>query len=146
MSSLISIEKRHIRECSELYLRVFNASPWNDQWTVDTAYKRLGDIYHAPNFEGIAYLEDGRVIGAIFGNCEQFYDGVHYNLREMFIADGSQGQGIGSKMLHHFEAHLKKQGITAIILFTSKENRTSSFYLKNEFKQWDGMTMMGKDI
>ncbi|MBU3127860.1 GNAT family N-acetyltransferase [Clostridium tagluense] len=146
MNNIISIENQHILKCSELYIEVFNAEPWNDKWTLETAHKRLNDIYISTNFEGVLYVEDEQIKGAIFGNYEQFYDGIHYNLREMFISNELQGQGIGSKVLNELEKRLKGIGVTTIILFTSKENKTSKFYLKNNFTKWDSMAMMGKDV
>jgi aminoglycoside 6'-N-acetyltransferase I len=146
MTNIISIKNEHILKCSELYIKVFNAEPWNDKWTLGTAHKRLNDIYDSPNFEGVIYADYGQVKGAIFGNYEQFYDGIHYNLREMFISNELQGTGIGSKMLNELEKRLKGLGVTTILLFTSKGNKTSTFYLKNNFSEWEDMAMMGKDI
>ncbi|MCB2312953.1 GNAT family N-acetyltransferase [Clostridium tagluense] len=146
MNNIISIENQHILKCSELYIEVFNAEPWNDKWTLETAHKRLNDIYISTNFEGVLYVEDEQIKGAIFGNYEQFYDGIHYNLREMFISNELQGQGIGSKLINELEKRLKGIGVTTIILFTSKENKTSEFYSKNNFTEWDSMAMMGKDL
>ncbi|GCD11576.1 GNAT family N-acetyltransferase [Clostridium tagluense] len=146
MNNIISIKDQHILKCSALYIKVFNAEPWNDKWTLETAHKRLNDIYISTNFEGVLYVEDEQIKGAIFGNYEQFYDGVHYNLREMFISNELQGQGIGSKLLNELEKRLKGIGVTTIILFTSKENKTSEFYLRNNFTEWDSMAMMGKDL
>ncbi|MCT8138415.1 GNAT family N-acetyltransferase [Anaerobacillus sp. CMMVII] len=127
-------------------MEVFNGEPWNDNWTLETATERLHDIFISPNFEGVFYLEEGHIKGAIFGNYEQFFDGKHYNLREMFVAKDVQGQGIGSKMLAKLEGNLKEHGITTLILFTSKGNKTSQFYLNNGFNEWTSMAMMGKDI
>lgn len=146
MCNIINIKNEHILKCSELYIKVFNAEPWNDKWTLGTAHKRLNDIFISPNFEGVLYLENGQIKGAIFGNYEQFYDGVHYNLREMFISNELQGKGIGSKLLKELENRLRALDVTTIILFTSKGNKTSKFYLNNNFTEWDSMTMMGKDI
>ena len=146
MFNIINIKNEHILKCSELYIKVFNAEPWNDKWTLGTAHKRLNDIFISPNFQGVLYLENGQIKGAIFGNYEQFYDGVHYNLREMFISNELQGKGIGSKLLKELENRLRALDVTTIILFTSKENKTSKFYLNNNFTEWDSMTMMGKDI
>ncbi|MCB2300749.1 GNAT family N-acetyltransferase [Clostridium tagluense] len=146
MNNIISIKDQHILKCSELYIKVFNAEPWNDKWTLETAHKRLNDIYISTNFEGVLYVEDEQIKGAIFGNYEQFYDGIHYNLREMFISNELQGQGLGSKLLNELEKRLKEIGVTTIILFTSKGNKTSEFYLKNNFTEWYSMAMMGKDL
>jgi aminoglycoside 6'-N-acetyltransferase I len=146
MNVIVPIKSEHLLECSELYLKVFNAEPWNDKWTIETASKRLRDIYISPNFEGVLYFENEQIKGAIFGNYEQFYDGIHYNLREMFIANELQGKGIGSKIFKELEDRLRELEVTTIILFTSKGNKTSKFYLKNKFSEWEDMAMMGKEI
>jgi aminoglycoside 6'-N-acetyltransferase I len=141
-----NIKKVQIEKCAEVYVKVNNAEPWNDEWTLETAYRRLNDIYTAPNFAGVLYVENGEVEGAILGNYEQFFDGMHYNLREMFVSNELQRTGIGSKMLRTLEGQLKLYGVTTIILFTSKGNGTSRFYLKNGFGEWDNMVIMGKGI
>jgi aminoglycoside 6'-N-acetyltransferase I len=64
----------------------------------------------------------------------------------MFISNELQGKGIGSKLLNVLEKKLKEIDVTTIILFTSKGNKTSKFYLKNNFLEWESMAMMGKDI
>ncbi|MCD8511138.1 MAG: GNAT family N-acetyltransferase [Bacillus sp. (in: Bacteria)] len=146
MGLIKSIQQQHIRECTTLYLDVFNGDPWNDNWTLETAEQRLHDIYISPNFEGVVYVKNDQIKGAIFGNYEQFFDGRHYNLREMFVSRELQGTGIGSEMLAVLEGKLKGLGVTTTILFTSKGNKTSQFYLNNGFIEWDSMAMMGKDI
>ena len=146
MKNFIIIKKEHISACSDLYIKVFNSEPWKDNWTFKTAYKRLKDIYISPNFQGILYVKDGQIKGGILGNYEQFYDGIHYNLREMFISNELQGKGIGSALLSELEKKLRVLGVTTIILFTSKGNKTNKFYLKNAFSEWESMAIMGKDI
>lgn len=140
------IQNDDISKCAKLYVEVFNAKPWNDNWTSETAFKRLNDICIAPNFVGIMYVDGNDIKGAIFGNWEQFFDGIHYNLREMFVSTELQGTGIGSILLNALEEQLKVLGINTIYLFTSKGNKTSKFYQKNNFVEWDSMAMMGKDI
>jgi aminoglycoside 6'-N-acetyltransferase I len=146
MDCISSIKNDHLLDCAKLYVEVFNAPPWNDKWTIETATNRLTDIFYTPNFEGVIYVEEGQIKGAIFGNYEQFYDGLHYNLREMFVSTELQGTGIGSKLLIEFENHLRDIGVTTLILFTGKGNQTCEFYLKNGFSEWTSMAIMGKDI
>lgn len=146
MKSIIDIKEEHLMKCAELYVRVFNAEPWNDKWSTETAYKRLLDIYNSPGFAGIICLEDDDVKGAVFGNCEQWYEGLHFNLKEMFVSNELQGKGIGSELLKFLEEELIKRQIGAIFLFTSKGNLTSQFYIKNCFKELDSMAMMIKSI
>jgi len=127
-------------------MQVLNSEPWNDKWTLETAYRRLNDIYISPNFQGILYVEDGQVKGAILGNYEQYYEGFHYNLKEMFISNELQRQGIGSKLINELEKQLSNSDVTTIILFTSRGNNTNNFYLKNDFTEWNSMIMMGKEV
>lgn len=35
------ITLEYLDELAELYVETFNSEPWNDEWTVDTAKKRL---------------------------------------------------------------------------------------------------------
>lgn len=144
MSNIIAVKEKYIIECAKLYVKVFNDKPWNDDWNVESAYRRLHDIFIAPNFEGVLYMKDEEVLGAIFGNYEQYYNGMHYYLREMFVANESQGLGIGSQILDYMEDMHRKNKVTTTYLFTSQGNRTSDFYQKNGYKIWTGMAMMGK--
>lgn len=147
MSTLISqIKNEDIVNCAKLYVEVFNAEPWNDKWTLENAQKRLNDIYIAPNFVGSIYLDKGVIKGAIFGNCEQYFNGIHYYLKEMFISTDLQGMGIGSKLLKEHEEQLKLLGVKNIYLLTSKVHITSKFYTKNDYAVWNSMIMMGKQI
>lgn len=146
MNEIIPLNQEHIAECAQLVVEVFNAEPWNDHWHVEAAYQRLNDIYHTPNFEGIIYREDGQVKGAIFGNYEHFYNGIHFYLKEMFISNALQGKGIGSKMLGILEERLKAKGVTNVYLLTLNHQRTSQFYQRNGFNTLDDMIMMKKNL
>lgn len=146
MKNITSIKSEHLIKCSELFIKVFNNKPWNDKWALETASKRLNDIFIAPNFEGVIYIEDAEIKGAIFGNCEQYYDGIHYNLKELFISNELQGKGIGRKLISELEDRLKEVGVTTIILITSKGNGTNNFYLKNNFSEFSEMVIMEKEI
>ena len=146
VNGVYQISEEHLSECAGLYVRVFNSAPWNDQWTVESAYRRLRDIYLSPGFIGVLFLEDRRVKAAVMGNCEEWFEGRHFNLREMFVDTELQGKTIGSKILTELEIRLKELGVRTVILFTSKENRTNSFYRKNGFYELDSMAMMTKDI
>lgn len=146
MSNINCVKRDDLRKCAELYLKVFNAEPWNDEWTFESAYNRLNDIFMSPNFAGAFYEEDDEIKGAVFGNCEHWYQGMHYNLKEIFVSAKLQGSGIGSKLLKDLEERLKKLDVNTILLFTSKENRTNHFYLRNSFDVLEDMVMMIKNI
>ena len=146
MKGVYRIENEEFKKYAELYVEVFNAHPWNDHWTIETAYKKLIDIYLSPGFLGYKYMEEEQIKGAVFGNCEQWYNGIHFNLKEMFVSTELQGKGIGRKMLEQLEIELKGLAVEAIFLFTSKGNLTDKFYKKCGFAEYNHMVMMGKSI
>ncbi|GAA0178829.1 GNAT family N-acetyltransferase [Clostridium sediminicola] len=149
MKKIFEIKYENLQKCAELHREVFNDKPWNEKWTLETSYIRLSDIYRTPNFIGLMYVENGNVIGAVFGNCEQMYDGKRYFLKEMFVDKNLKGNKIGSEMLADIEKQVKKFDIKAVFLFTSRGNHTDRFYFKNKYKiyrELDNMVMMGKTI
>lgn len=146
MGSLEGMNRDQVMECAQLYVKVFNAEPWNDGWTMETSYQRLIDNFDTPNFAGVLYQEDGRVKGAAFGNIEQFYNGRHYMLKEMFVSPEIQGKGVGRTILRELEEKLKAFGVTTMVLLTSKGKDTVRFYINNGFEEWPSMVMMGKEI
>jgi GNAT superfamily N-acetyltransferase len=146
LNNIQCLKDDNLRSCAELYVEVFNSAPWNDDWTLDTAYKRLHDIFMTPNFVGVVYEEDNKIKGAVFGNCEYWYQGMHYNLKEMFVSQKFQGTGIGSKLLKAVQESIKEYNVNTLILFTSKGNKTSDFYKKNAFNELESMAMMAKNI
>lgn len=146
MGNIHSLKEIHLKSCAELYIKVFNAEPWNDEWALESAYNRLNDILISPNFIGVFYEEDNQIKGAIFGNCEHWFEGMQYNLKEMFVSTELQESGIGSKLLKYLEERLRKLGVVKILLCTSKENRAGYFYQKSGFSELESITMMAKEI
>lgn len=143
---LIRFNSDYLTECAQLYTRVFNDQPWNDHWDFDSAYERLKDILHTPNFHGLICLEEGKVAGCILGNREKFYDGIHFCLKEMFVANHLQGRGIGRRMLDHFFPVLRENGVTFVYLFTLRGGSTCRFYENNGFVEIKDMMMMSRSL
>lgn len=146
ITKISAIEEKDLRTCAEIYADVFNSEPWNDNWSIETAYNRLRDIYVSPKFIGVMYTNNGVIKGAAFGNCEQWYEGMHLNVKEMFVSSELQGQGIGTLLLNEIESEAKKTDVRTIILFTEKNCKTDDFYKKNGFSELDFMSMLEKNI
>ncbi len=146
MEKAENFEACDLDECARLYVRVFNREPWNDEWTFATARKKLNEIFDTPNFKGVIFKKNGKIVGAVIGNCEQWYTGMHYNLKEFFVTPEIQGKGIGTKMLMQLERELKGMGVVLVHLFTSKKDFTRIFYEKNGYRQSAEMALMFKDF
>lgn len=135
-----------IKDLAAIYVETFNAPPWNDEWTIETASKRLHQMVNCEGFYGIMAYQDEELCGMILGSEEQFYNGVMFNIKEFCVKNEMRSRGIGTKILVEFEKQLKEKQILEIILFTSRDDGTERFYQKRGLESYNGMVMMGKQL
>lgn len=144
MMTMKQIKGDMLDELTDLFIDVFNAPPWNDTWTREHARTRLLDIMKRPKFFGIAAYEENRPVGMVMGHGEQSFDGIHFQILEMCIANDRKGQGIGSDMMRELTAFLDEQGITSIYLLTMRGAGTEDFYRQHGFRVSDRMCVMSR--
>jgi len=125
-----------------LYCEVFNAPPWNDGWTGDTASARLRDILNTPGSLGLLAWQDEQLTGCILGYAEQWFDGVHFYVKEMFVHPALQRRGIGTQMLRELKHTLRHHGVRRLYLLTERDSAAAAFYGAQGFSQSPRMTMM----
>lgn len=140
------ISIHHLEELAELYVETFNSEPWNDEWTIETAKKRLQQMINTEDSYGLCLYQNGLICGAILGNMEQFYNGMMFNIKEFWIKNGMRGNGIGTQLIREFENRLKDRNVNEIILFTSKGDFTEHFYHKQDMKSIPDMVFMVKQL
>lgn len=141
------IEEKDVLDIAKLYVDSFNAHPWNDEWTIESASNRILQMINCEGFYGLTYYdEDDKLIGMILGNHEYYYNGMHFNIKEFCVDINIRGKGIGSEIIEEFINRLKNRGINEIILFTSRTDGTEGFYNKRGFESFNSMVMMGKEI
>jgi len=140
------LKKEHIKELSKLYMDAFNSDPWNDEWTLESASKRLLQMINCEGSYGLVCYENGDLIGMILGNHEHFYNGMHFNIKEFCVDINLRKNGFGSALLEEFVKRLKERGINEVILFTSRTDGTEGFYKNRGFKSFNSMVMMGKEV
>jgi hypothetical protein len=73
------LKEDHLDECAHLLMVAFNAEPWNDNYTLDTAKKQLAWTLRVPGCVGLVSIADGVVAFAI---CED----NHYQLPVVIYA------------------------------------------------------------
>ncbi len=140
------ISAKDIKEISELFIDSFNNPPWNDEWTHETASRRLIDIINMPGYIGMAYYEENMIVGIIMGRTEQYYNGKHFQIMEFCIRSSMQGNGYGRKLLTLFIEKLKGKDITNVFLLTLHGKSTEGFYENNGFNSDEDMVMMSKKL
>ncbi len=135
-----------LEELAASYARTFNAPPWNDGWTPATAKRRLEGVLSGLGTYGLCAREEGKLLGTVLGQEEQYYNGVMFNIKEFWVQNGLEGQGIGAALFAAFEARLKERGVGEIILFTAKGEAPEQFYRKQGLQPYPGLVFMGKEL
>lgn len=138
------ITLEHIDELARLYVDTFNAEPWNDAWTAETAARRLRQMMNAETAYGLCAYCGDTLCGAILGCMEQYYNGIMFNLKEFWVKNDLRGRGIGTRIYEEFEARLRQRQVNEIFLFTAKGDHTEHFYHKQNMKTSSGMIIMSK--
>lgn len=138
------IKNADLNNIAKVYVKTFNAEPWNDKWTIELAHNRLMQMASCEGFYGLLLKDADKIIGIILGNQEYYFTGMQFVIKEFCIDPDFQGKGLGKNLLSEFSARLKEKGIIEIYLFTSKEQ--SGFYKKYGFGELNNIVFMNKEI
>lgn len=122
----------HLEECATLLVATFNAEPWNDEWTLDTAKRELTWTMGVPGFVGLVSLDEG-VVAFATGYREPDDRREVFYLKTFCVKPDAQGTGVGSRLLGHLREHLDKSGVNTIYLITHRGTPAEAFYGKNGY-------------
>ena len=85
------ISKSDLEELAKLMVDVYNAPPWNNKWTVETALESLTDLSDFPNFFGNVLVDGNKIIGAIIGHIRRYGSESTFYIDEFFISEEYRG-------------------------------------------------------
>ena len=122
----------HLDECARLLVSAFNAEPWNDAWTLETAGRELAWTMGVPGFAGLVSL-DGQVLAFATGWREPDDRREVYYLKTFCVSPNAQGTGVGSRLLARLEEFLDECGVNTIYLVTRRGTPAEGFYSKNGY-------------
>lgn len=129
--SIRVMDREDIPRCAQLFCSAFNAEPWNDHWTDETATRRLTQFLDTPTSYGLVMEEDGVPIAFILGQREQYYDGPRFYIQEFCCA--RRGGGYGSGLLAELERRMKDEGVVRLYLMTIHGDATEGYYRKRAY-------------
>ena len=129
------ILKADLYKLSRLMVEVYNAPPWNDKWTEETALESLSDIYDFPNFTGNIIADGDEILGALLGHSRRYADETTYYIDEFFISEKYRRLGLGEKLYKTTIKQLKKKSISGAF-FTTLKNSPAYYFYTNE-GAWD---------
>ena len=108
-----TFKAEHLEECAHLLMVTFNAEPWNDKYTLDTAKEQLVWHLRVPGCEGLVSVSDGIVALAIATDVEHVC-----NLSIFCVRPDAQRTGVGTRLLWNLKGRLGKSGIRTVFLDT----------------------------
>lgn len=142
-ATLVPLDPARLPAATALFVDVFNAPPWNDRWTPETAGRRLQDLLDTPGYAGSALVgTDGSLVGLVGGYRQRWYDGWHFYLAEMAVARDQQRNGLGSRLVTGFLDGL--DDVDGVYLLTDAGGAAGSFYAKHGFRPARRQSVMSR--
>lgn len=120
-------------KCVALYVRVFGAPPWEEQWDPADARAHLEQILLTPGSLGLVALDDGQIMGMLLGVEKRTSTGGAFIVDDVFVEGAKQRQRVGSELMNALKVRLRAQGVTTLGLFTSWTAPAAEFYRKQGF-------------
>ena len=129
------ILKSDIKDLARLMVSVYNAPPWNDKWTEETAFESLLTVLEFPTFYGNIIVDEDRIIGAIIGHTRRYATETTYYIDEFFVSEEYRRKGVASNLYKSTIDELKKLGINGAFFTTLRNTPAYNFYIK--MGAWD---------
>lgn len=119
--------------CVSLFVKTFNAPPWNESWQAEDAVQRLSDFVATPRSHGVCLVDsDDRLLGFALGQVERSGTEDHFLLKEMCVRTSQQRQGHGTRLLAALTELLPN--VRHWYLLTARDSSASAFYESNGFR------------
>ena len=138
-----------LEAAASIYTNVFSAPPWNEPWSISTAYARLYDISKTPGYIGIGYFhsEDNKLIGFIVGNEEQWANYKTFYVNEICVLSSTQQTGIGTSLLSFLNELLIQKEVKEVYVSTERgQGKPERFFEKNGFATHESRILMAVNV
>ena len=136
---LQELTTRDRESITRLFVNVFTAEPWNDDWSdSDQLHAYIDDLIAQNNSLTLGFFDGPRMIGLSMGHIKHWYAGTEYYIDELCIDRQYQGKGIGSAFVKAIEAFLSGKQIFRIFLQTESTVPAYAFYKHRGFKELVG--------
>ena len=87
-----ALKEKHLDDCAHLYVSTFNAQPWNQRWTLETAHKKLAWTMGVPGFLGWVFSLDEGIAAFAAGYRQQEDEGAAFTSPSCASGQRRKGQ------------------------------------------------------
>ena len=131
----------------ELFVSVFSAEPWNDDWSNENQLDLyIHDLISQNNSLTFGLYEGAELIGISMGHIKHWYTGTEYYIDELCVSTSQQGKGVGTLFIGEIEKACKELGLTHILLLTEKNVPAFTFYKKQQFYELKNSVAFAKEL
>ena len=131
----------------ELFVTVFTAEPWNDDWSNENQLDLyIHDLIAQNTSLTFGLYEGTELIGISMGHIKHWYTGTEYYIDELCISTSQQGKGVGTLFVSEIEKACKELGLTHIFLLTEKNVPAFTFYKKQQFYELKNNVAFAKEL
>ncbi len=131
---------------AEVFRSAFAVEPWKEEWTAGLAAERISQLMSAPQSVGYVSEEDGKIQAILCGRRLTYLHGDEYIIDEFCVSPSVQRQGTGTAVMEYAADEMRREGVVAMALMTTRGYPSERFYLKNGFEGIDGMVFMYRSI
>lgn len=136
----------HLDDCAHLFMTAFNAEPWNDSYTLDTAKKQLDWHLDVPGCLGLVSIDSDGIVAFALGYREPTDVGDVFHLSIFCVRPDVQRTGVGSRLLRNLEDRLREIGANTVYLGTHKGTPAEAFYRKHGYTVSHQEIEMSRDL
>lgn len=146
MNFIQPITKNEIEILAVIKAAAFNASPWNDNWSIENAEISMKQDFSCPGFYGVYMESEGEIIGYVQGQKRLFMDKLTFHIDELCIHPEHQRKGFGAALLSYLKKELAAQDVSEISLMTGQNASIHRFYQQAGFQLETDVVIMNMEL
>ena len=114
MLFLRACDESDIPSAAQMLCRVYAEAPYNENWPLERAEKRVTSYISGPNSRGYALIIDTQIVGYLFGRIIIAAKSSNFYVDDIFVHPNYQRKGCGSMALEALHDELKKDCLSKI--------------------------------
>jgi len=140
------MQKSDLLDCVEVFIKVYNAEPFEDAWTEEMAGRRLADLWNTPGCLGFVAEEERRVLGFAIGHAEHWFTGKRFCIDEICVRPEHQRARVGTAVLEGLVEELVKMVAETVYVLAGRGTAADEFFRIKGFYPNDRLVQLVQRI